>query len=157
MTFWVFCECMATCDVSYMFHTATHCNTLQHAATHCNTLQHAATHCNTLQHAATHCNTLQHTAVGSCDTPWSASRFLQYLLCILKCTGNAGGYPIVIHDYLQYKQTILLSYGAWMSTYDVLYIFFMYVNSWRFVYLLCIFKCTGSAGGGPHRNPCDYL
>jgi len=58
--------------MSYLQHTATHCNTLQHTATHCNTssvyfnvsscatcdaLQH-----NTLQHAATqtHCNTLQH-------------------------------------------------------------------------------------------------
>ena len=66
-------------DMSYVWHAATHCNTLQHTATHCNTLmlywwyksclaycntlQHTATHCNTLQHTATHCNTLQHTAL----------------------------------------------------------------------------------------------
>jgi len=31
-----------------VYHTATHCNTLQHTATHCNTLQHTATHCTTL-------------------------------------------------------------------------------------------------------------
>jgi len=33
-----------------MYHTATHCNTLQHTA---NTLQHTATHCNALQHTTT--------------------------------------------------------------------------------------------------------
>jgi len=52
---------MKAFTLRHIFHTATHCNTLQHTATHCNTLQHTATHCNTLQYAATRSNTLQHT------------------------------------------------------------------------------------------------
>ena len=91
------CVCMCVCyvafgyDMTHVWHTATHCNTLRHTATHCNTLQHmcvcyvafgcdmttcdtlqhtatqhTATHCNTLQHTATHCNTLQHTATHVC-------------------------------------------------------------------------------------------
>jgi len=72
-----------------VYHTATHCNTLQRTAilcntiqhtwptrimyersdiSYCNTLQHTATHCNTLQHTATHCNILKHTATHLSNT-----------------------------------------------------------------------------------------
>jgi len=67
-----------------LFHTATHCNTLQHTAKLWNTLQRNVvnlgalpgvaehweqftTHCNTPQHTATHRNTPQHQVCGSLE------------------------------------------------------------------------------------------
>ena len=87
-------------SVSFVDHTATHCNVPQHTAIlfesqvsfdmhayllicasiapHVHTATHSA-HCNTLQHTATHCNTLQHTATH-CNT-------LQHV-CINRATGT---------------------------------------------------------------------
>jgi len=64
-----------------LYHTATHCNTLQHTVLHLNTLQHAATHRTTLQRAATHCSMLQHTA-----THRNIHNIPQHFSCIAKMT-----------------------------------------------------------------------
>ena len=64
------CEIHATC-CNTLQHAATRCSTHQHAATHVSQgpihlegffIYHTATHCNTLQHTATLWNTLHHTA-----------------------------------------------------------------------------------------------
>jgi len=62
----VYCATQVSVLYGSVFHTATHCNTLQHTATHCNTLQHTATHCNTLQHTVFHIQCALHEGALEC-------------------------------------------------------------------------------------------
>ena len=66
--------------VTWLQHTATHCNTLQHTTTHVQSWDDSYTRVTWLQHTATHRNTLQHTTthVQSWDDSYTRVTWLQH-------------------------------------------------------------------------------